>query len=232
FGDRPTITVAGVEAPIRRLKLVELAVDLANHPGGLPRAVLQDRLFPEADRRRSGNHFRQVLFKLRELTGLSPDRLDQDRIMLPPGQVVSDDRLFEERLATGRGRAPGESRAVLKSALDLVTGPFLPSSDLEWVADRRHYLDVLFSESVMALIRATAERGKEGDPGADPDEILATCRRLIAVNPYSVDGYGLMIRTHLRLGNRAAAAAGYRQAVVALAEIGVEPPVELAVLIR
>ena len=232
FGERPCIEVAGVPAPIRRLKLVELAADLANHPEGAERSALQIRLFPEGDRRRSGNHFRQILFKLREVTGLIPDPAEPTRIVLPAGQVISDDRLFEERLARARQATAGEAPALLKSALDLVTGPFLPPSDLEWVADRRHYLDVLFTDSVMALIRATADAGKAGEPTADPADILATCQRVIAVNPYGIDGYRLLIRTHLRLGNRAAAAACYRAAVTALAEIGVDPPAELAVLVR
>lgn len=232
FGDRPHLTVDGVEAPIRRLKLIELAADLAHHPEGAERSVLQARLFPEGDRGRSANHFRQVLFKLREATGLAPDATGPGRIVLPPGQVESDDRVFEDLVRRARDASPAEAPTLLKSALDLVTGPFLPASDLEWVADRRHYLDVLFTDSVMALIRAATAAGKSLEPAAEPEEIVDTCKRLIAVNPYGVDAYALLIRTHLRLGNRAAAVACYRSAVTALSEIGLEPPTELAVLVR
>src|SRR6185436_116856 len=105
----------------------------ANHPGGISRTELQLRLFPDVDRRRGGNHFRQVVFKLRELTGLSPVRPDASMVAWTPGAVTSDAVLFEQLVESAKGLPPAEARPLLKQALDLVTGTFLAGSDLQWV---------------------------------------------------------------------------------------------------
>lgn len=230
FGHRPSIVIDGVETPVRRLKLLELAAVLSQNPAGIDREILQQRLFPDVDERRGGNHFRQIVFRLRQLTGLTLDRPDGSRVAWPVGQVCSDDTRFEALVTRAKSADRPAARVLLKEALELVTGPYLPASDLDVIEDRRNYLSVLFENAMMQLIRATADPA-ETDPAAEED-LRRLCERVLEMNPYSTDTYETLMRVELRAGDRAAMLATYRRMLDALREIGLDTPADLRDLVQ
>ena len=68
------LIVDGQPARIGRTKILELVACLSLHPRGIDRFELQRRLFPEADQRSGGNHFRQIAHKLRHTTNVNLER--------------------------------------------------------------------------------------------------------------------------------------------------------------
>jgi DNA-binding SARP family transcriptional activator len=223
FHEPPGIVVDGAESSARRMKVVELIADLALHPDGIDRVRLQERLFPEVGRSRGGNHFRQIIFRLRELTGVRLERRDPAVVSWPAGvSLVAADRTFEEAALRARAISTPSAEQIhaLRAAVDLAPGVYLPGSDLAWVEQRRVYLSVLFEEAVTKLLWWAVESG-------DVEMVRRYGARALEYNPFSEEIYGLLMRAEHLGGNRVAAMAVYRRAHSALAELGLEPGPEL-----
>jgi two-component SAPR family response regulator len=217
FGPDRDIWVNGVAQKIGRIKIIELLALLVLHPDGIDRARLHEALFPDATLRNGGNHFRQISFKFRQITGLSLDRRDGNLIGLPADTIVdASDVRFEELLRTASWATDAERVLRLQSALDLVTGPYLGGSNLIWAEERRHHLEVVQEEARLELVRLLVELGRL-------QEAREECEKLLAVNRYSDPGYRLLVQIERMVGSESSALAAYRRAVVALGELGLEP---------
>ncbi|MCX4092370.1 bacterial transcriptional activator domain-containing protein [Nocardia sp. alder85J] len=228
FHEPPLIVVDGMETSGRRTKVVELIADLAQHPDGVERSRLQERLFPEVERSKGGNHFRQIVFRLRELTGVRLERRNPAVVAWPESvKLVALDRQFEQEVLRARTVAePTEAHLrQLRDALDLAPGIYLPGSDLAWVEERRTYLSVLFEEAVTTLLWWAVEAG-------DVELVRGYGARVLEFNPFSEEIYGLLIRAEHLAGNRAAAMAIFQRAHSALGELGLEPGAELRRLVQ
>jgi LuxR family maltose regulon positive regulatory protein len=225
FEQPPVLDLDGVRHSLGRTKLAELIADLAVHGGVVDRAALQVRMFPDAGQRSAGNHFRQVLFKLRELTGVVLDRPSRNEIGWPAtGELTSTDLEFEVRVRDLLAAAQTDVDS-LRAALDVMTGPYLPASELSWVVERRQLLNLLFEEGVSRLLRHPASAD-------DLDLVRAYGYRAVVLSPYSEDIYRLMIEAELERGSAARARAIYRRAVHAMLDLGLEPSGEIRVLAR
>ena len=132
---------AGGESICARLKVVELLACVALHPQGIERNRLQQRLLPDSDRRRGGNHFRQIVHQMRKSTGIVLDRLPGDRLALPeqPTIVVSD--MEFQRLIDFPRDDGAEGLVAVRRAVDLCRGRYLGESEVDWAEERRHQLD-------------------------------------------------------------------------------------------
>lgn len=217
FGPDRDIWVNGEPQKVGRMKIIELMALLVLHPDGIDRARLQSSLFPEATSRNGGNHFRQISFKFRQITGQSLDRRDGNLIGWPSDTVVdAADVRFEEILRTASW-VTGDERALrLRSALDLVPGPYLGGSNLSWAEERRHHLDVVQEEARLELTRLLIELGL-------PEQARDECEKLLALNRYSDPGYRLLVQIERTIGSETSALAAYRRALVALDELGLAP---------
>ncbi|WP_094275867.1 BTAD domain-containing putative transcriptional regulator [Rhodococcus sp. OK302] len=228
FHEPPLIVVDGVGSSARRLKVVELIADLSQHPDGIERSRLQERLFPEVGRSKGGNHFRQIVFRLRELTGVRLERRNATVVAWPESvNLIAADRQFEAEVLRARTvSAPTDAdMQVLREALDLAPGLYLPGSDLTWVEERRTYLSVLFEEAVTKLLWWAVEAG-------DIDLVRQYGARVLDFNPFSEEIYGLLIRAENLGGNRIAAMAIFQRAHAALGELGLEPGPDLRRLVQ
>lgn len=216
FGSQRDILVDGVPQHIGVMKIIEVMALLVLNPEGIPRDQVPVALFPDATLRKGGNHFRQALFKFRKITGLSLERTD-NTVAIPTGTVVESlDRRFES-LVDGASSATGEERvARLRSALDLVTGPYLATSNLGWAEERRNHLDIVQEEARLELARLLVELG-------DPEAARVECEVILAVNRYSDPAYRLLVRIERAIGSESSVLAAYRRAVGALEELGLEP---------
>jgi DNA-binding SARP family transcriptional activator len=167
--------------------------------------------------RNGGNHFRQISFKFRQLTGLSLDRRDGNLIGLPVGTVVeAADVRFEELLRTASWGTPEERVTRLRAALSLVTGPYLGGSNLAWAEERRSHLDVVQEEARLELVRLLLDLGR-------PEEARSECETLLTLNRYSDPGYRLLVQIERTVGSESSVLAAYRRAVSALEELGLAP---------
>lgn len=225
FGPSPDIIVDGVANNVRRVKLLELAWLVSSQPEGFRREQAPLLLFPESDQRRGGNHFRQVVHQLRKMTGLTLVRLPSGHVTWSEElDVVSKDVMFERAVAESRSLA-GEARLQrLRDAFPLVTGPFLPASDLEWVTSRRFALDLLLEECEAEAAELSAEIGDHCFARQCAESILAR-------DPFSDAAYRVLLGVELAAGTESAALGVYRRALVARQEIRLGPdPVMTAMM--
>ena len=122
FGGDAGILVDGRPVGARRVKVLELATLLALHPNGIERELLQRRLFPDADPRRSGNYFRQVVHKLRKITGVSLSRTNDGLVRWPECvHVETTDGRVEELVSRAQASEGPERLSMLVEALDHLT---------------------------------------------------------------------------------------------------------------
>jgi len=216
FGRDRDLHVDGVAANIGRTKILELVAAVALHPHGINRSQLQERLFPEADQRNGGNHFRQIAHKLRHSTGVILER--RNTLVLFPSSVtlVADD-IESERLLAAANSAGGEDRIEkLRTALSLPTGLYLEGSTLPWVEERRNYLGVIYEEGRLELATLYLEL-------SDPDAAREECEAVLDANRYSDPAYRLLVEIERRVGSESSALAAYRRAADALQELGLRP---------
>lgn len=226
FGRNPDIRIAGEPAHVRRLKVLELVSYLAARPGGAQRESVQAHLFPESDRRKGSNHFRQVVHQLHKVTGVTLQRLPNSFISWSDGfSVDATDLQFERALVQARALTGEERLSRLLGALDLVDGPYLAASDLEWVCDRRFEFEVLQEEAELEAARLAVE--------LQHYDVARRCAEaLLARNPYSEAAYRALIKTEQAMGSEAAVLAVYRRSVAALKEVGLSPDQNMARLLQ
>jgi LuxR family maltose regulon positive regulatory protein len=226
FGTACDIFVGGQPANIRRLKVLELAAYLAARPSGAHRADVQAHLFPDSDRRKGSNHFRQVVHQLRKCTTVTLQRLPNNFISWSDGfSVDSADLRFERSLIEARALTGSDRFERFKSALALVDGPYLAASDLDWVCDRRFEFEVLQEEAELEV----AHLGLEFE---DYESARLHAESLLARNPYSDPAYKTLIQIELAVGSEVGALAVYRRAVDSLREIGLSPDDRMVQLLK
>jgi DNA-binding SARP family transcriptional activator len=146
--------------------------------------------------------------------------------------LTAADTQFEEqiRLLLGNSTQPGALKAGtaefdtdldgLRGVLDIAAGAYLPASELEWVAERRNYLSLLYEEGVTFLLQWAFDN-------AHLDLIREYGTRATALNPYTEHLYAVMMRAELKWGQPSRARAIYRTAYDALRELGLEPSAEM-----
>ena len=189
FGPDRDIWVNGTPQKIGRIKIIELMALLVLHPDGIDRARLHSALFPDATLRNSGNHFRQIAFKFRQITGLSLDRQGRE-----PGRPARRHRRRCRRRALRGAPADGElghrqrTGAPPRVCPGLVRGPYLGGSNLDWAEERRHHLEVVQEEARLELVRLLVELGQ---PQAARDE----CEKLLASTGTATRGTGCSSRS-------------------------------------
>lgn len=226
FGPEPDILVDGSPTGLRRLKSLELACLLSHRPEGVPRDQVHALLFPEADRPRGSNYFRQAVHQLRKATGLKLQRLPDGGISWSEDlEVDASDRMFERALGTARAVGGAARLERLQSALALVTGPYLAASELEWVSDRRYELAVLQEDAEVEVAELAFET-------RELDLAARYAKSVIARDPYCEPAYRVLMQVELATGNESGALATYRRAISALREIGLEPSGDTASLLH
>jgi len=216
FGRDRDLILNGEPANIGRTKILELVACLALHPNGIDRFELQQRLFPEADQRSGGNHFRQIAHKLRHGTDVALER-HGNLVQLPRTLTFHANDIESERLLVAASAATGQERKQrLLAGLELVHGPYLESSTLVWVEERRNYLDLIFEEARIELAMLHFELG-------EVDEARAACEAVLETNRYSDPAYRVLVEIERTAGSESSALLVYRRATEALAELGLRP---------
>lgn len=217
FGTDRDLIVNGEPQGIGRLKIIELTGLLVLRPHGIERTQLQAELFPDATVRNGGNHFRQISFKFRQITGIALDRRTGNLVGLPSDTIIEAADIRFEELTRASSLVPDEERVHrLRSALSLVCGSYLQDSNLAWAEERRGHLAVVEEEARLELASLLLELGR-------PEAARAEVEHLLALNRYSDPGYRVLVRIERSIGSESSVLAAYRRAVVALDELGLQP---------
>ena len=216
FGRERDLIVDGKAVKVGRMKILELVACLALHPRGIDRFELQRRLFPEADQRNGGNHFRQITHKLRHTTGVNIKRTG-NLILLPGSLAFTANDVESERILDSASAFSGqERRARLEAGLALACGAYLEGSSLPWVEERRNYLDLVYEEARLELATLYLELG-------EPDAARAMCETVLETNRYSDPAYRILVGIERKVGSESSVLAMYRRATEALTELGLQP---------
>jgi len=216
FGRERDLIVDGKAVKVGRMKILELVACLALHPRGIDRFELQRRLFPEADQRNGGNHFRQITHKLRHTSGVNIKRTG-NLILLPGSLAFTANDVESERILDSASAFSGqERRARLEAGLALACGAYLEGSSLPWVEERRNYLDLVYEEARLELATLYLELG-------EPDAARAMCETVLETNRYSDPAYRILVGIERKVGSESSVLAMYRRATEALTELGLQP---------
>lgn len=200
----------------RALRLFQLL--LVHRFRWVPRDVVIDALWPEADPAKGANNLRQTIHVLRKTLepGLkkaidsSYIRFRNEACRLAGGQGVRYDVVtFERAISEGEEHcAAGEPEAaekLLRRAVRLYRDEFLCESPYEdFLADQREYLRERFLRAIaqLTLLHHKARRF---------EDLIPLCRRGLAVDPYDESLHRRLILGHLRLGHRREALAAYHR---------------------
>lgn len=184
-------------------------------------------LWPEASALRARSALYDAVFRLRRcLHRQAVSRRDGIYRLNHELITFSDVRAFERALLAAEQARPADAVVHLEEAVALYRGPFLDGTDAEWCLEERRRWERRYLEALERLAALYAAAGQ-------PRECLAVATRLLTLDPLREDIHALVIRAHLRLGDRAAALRHFeRVATLLRAELGVEPGAELRALLR
>jgi DNA-binding SARP family transcriptional activator len=197
------------------------------------RAAITAALWPDLDERSAANNLRVTLnYLLRALEPWRPAgepshliRSDGAQVELVTGpHLVIDTNRFRAHVdAAATAEADGHPSDALDHGLAAATlyrgELFADMTDAPWTdLDREHYR----SHYVTVAVRSAQLLLGRAGPG-DIDLAEATARRVLDVDPWAEDAYGVLASAALTRGDRAAARRHIDRCVTALADLGVGP---------
>jgi len=184
----------------------------------VPRDVVLEELWPDADPRKGINNLRQTIHVLRKT--LEPDleearhslyiRYRNEAIRLEPGaEYFYDVENFEESMRLAEtcwnGNKLEKAEKHLTAAEALYRGAFMEETPYEeFVTIEREQLRDRLLRGVKLLTRYLAENEQWSD-------LIPLCRRALSQNPYHEDFYRYLVEAQFELGNRREALADFHQ---------------------
>jgi TolB-like protein/DNA-binding SARP family transcriptional activator len=207
----------------QRRRLALLALLAASRRPGLSREKLAATLWPESDGDRARHLLSDTVYVINRALGGEVVSSAGDELRLRRDRLACDARAFEDALETGS----------LDDALRLYTGPFMDGFFVEgseeferWVAVERERLQSLFGR---ALERLAVERAGRHDASGAVD----CWRRLAVEDPFNSRVACQLGEALAAAGDRAGALQHLQDHTATLdRELGIEPPEEVAALVR
>lgn len=207
--------------PLRVLKF------LAGRSGRpLPREVLMEALWPDADPDSAANRLRVAVHALRQSLGDGADRIiayeDGCYRLNPLGTVAVDADDFEQcwqrGLRSEREKQPEEAIEHFLLAEELYRGDFL-EEDLyeEWALVRREQLKDMYLSMIARLAAAARDSGAHTG-------CIDYCRKLLGHDPCNEEAYRMLMASHVAIGQHARAVRWYQVCEATLREqLGLAP---------
>jgi DNA-binding SARP family transcriptional activator len=209
---------------------------LAHPRASVSRETLMDLFWPDADPEAARRNLHQAVYSLRQT--LRPDTgtaqlilFDNGRYRLNPDLPLWMDAYeFEQHAAAGRRLAQEghseEAALQFSFALELYRGDFLEEDEQEpWAVPRREALRKSYREAADWLSQYFLDQG-------DYDAAIATCDRLLAVDPCHEPAHRRLMQGYHRQGQRTAAIRQYHVCLNSLREeLGVSPSPETQALL-
>jgi len=220
-----------LHGPQGRLALAMLALE---HRRPVGRDELADELWPDALPSSYEVSVKVLVSKLRAtLHEVAPSLRLVGTVghyqLQVPRETTIDVELAAERVHRAEARL--RDGAVDAAAADglvasmIASRPFLPGFDGPWATAWRNRLIDIRLRALTLLSQVWLEKGQPAQAGRDAEAILL-------VDPYREEAYRTLIRAHLAMGDRAAAARAYSRCAARLAaDLGVEPALETSGLL-
>jgi DNA-binding SARP family transcriptional activator len=210
---------------------------VANRGRFLQRDEIAAALWPEANADTAEGQFKVTLNTLQGV--LEPQRPPRAPTLFvqrrgssyglnPAAPLWIDAAVFEEWVAQANSEPnEGRKRELLQQALTLYEGDFLPKCLYEdWCRQERERLRRLYLNAALQ----TAELLLAGD---EADQVAHLCQQILTVDECLEPAYQLLIRAHLRRGDRVQALRAYERCEACLRqELDMTPAQETVALIR
>ncbi len=187
----------------------ELFFLLMNHPEGLTKGEIVERLFPEADGPESDALFHSTVYRCRGALWKDAVVWDDSGYRISDiAQWQYDVADFEVLASKGRRMTsePEEAERLYRTALQLYRGDYLEGWGAQWCEPIRERLRQLCVDAVLRVAESCAHRGL-------PEEALDFYRLAVAKDYYSGVGHKGVIQCLLALGDRLAAIRHYSELV-------------------
>jgi LuxR family maltose regulon positive regulatory protein len=179
--------------------------------------------WPDISPERLKMRFKTSLYRLRHAVGQNTILCDGERYRFNHNlDYEYDHESYEKQVELALScKNPAETASQLQMAVNLVRGRFLADIDLEWADILRNEFETHHQANLLKLARVYLRTGLH-------TSVLAACQAALETDPLLEDAYLLMMRAHLGLGDRAAAARVYKTCnQVLLTELGIKPSAEL-----
>jgi TolB-like protein len=210
---------SGTAIPISAKKSQVLIAILALAEGtAVPRSRLIGILWGDRGEDQARSSLRQAFTALRKVfaaAGEIPLQVDDDQAALDPTMVEADTQQF---CALCRKDAAGAVALWRGGFLEGLSIPDQAAQD--WLQVERQRLQSLYLESLAALMAAQEASGTFG-------EALASAQQLLKTDPLDEAAQRMVMRCHLKTGERTKALRQYQDFAERLArELGIEPDLE------
>ncbi len=225
FG-QPQVEADGKKAHWIVTKSRDLLFCLLQHPTGLTKEQIGDRLWPEHEPDGLNNALRSTLYRLRRI-------LFKDCVVYEDGLYFFnratdywlDVEAFEQLLDRAEQSVPPEeSTALIEQASSLYRGDYLEGVDYDWADVERQRLQRRYSAGLERLGRLYADQGRLR-------RAIEVYQRLLVLDPHQEVVHRELMRCLYRRGDRAAAIRQYQACVEALREdLGLSPSAETETL--
>ena len=184
------------------------------------RSRIAGQLWPDVAEERALGNLRSALWRLRRVTGPAVRSLDA-RLDIDPGVRVD----LKELTDVAAGILGGRADALAQLPALIAAGDVLPGWDEPWLVGDRERFRELRLRALERACEAALERRA-------PDESVEACFAAVEAEPFRESAQRLLVRLHLRDGNRAAALRSYRSYRELIGrELGVEPSDLMAELV-
>ncbi len=191
----------------------ELFFLLLNHPDGLTKERISERLFPDCDEASRDGLFHSTLYRCRRAVGRGAVLWEDDVYRIGDGAPWAYDVAQFESLVIQAGQSARDSEAeeLYERAIGLYEGDYLEGCVSEWCEPARERLRRLYTRTVLAIARMRAGRGLW-------EEALDLYRLAVAQDYYCESGHRGIMDSLLALGDRLAALGHYLELVERLQE--------------
>jgi LuxR family maltose regulon positive regulatory protein len=195
------------------------------HTGPRSQEQICGTLWPDSPASKAKGSLHTAVYRLRQATHQSAVLLRNGVYRVNEEMVLSyDARDFEHLIRESASGQAERAARTLQEAADLYTAPFLEHLEAGWCLELRAHLERKFLSALERLSSLHFEAGRF-------EECVSAGERLLVYEPYREETHALLIRSHLQLGNRAAAQKQYERCVTALrSELGLLPGRELRAL--
>jgi DNA-binding SARP family transcriptional activator/predicted negative regulator of RcsB-dependent stress response len=205
----------------------EMFFFLLAHPEGATREELGEILWPGTFPEQLRIQFKNVLYRLRYTFGSDTIVFDRNKYSYNRSiDYFYDIEAFEAGLHKAETAVQPALRVeLLKAALDLYAGAYLPEGSGTWLIPERQRLRRIYMHSCLSLAQLYLD-ANETNPA------IMTIDKALIEDPYAEDAHRLAMRIYATQGNRAAIFLQFEACAKALKEIGVEPSEQTRALLQ
>lgn len=195
--------------------------------GATTREMISLIFWPDSSSAQVRATFHTSLYRARQALGNNVLLFEDGLYFINPAVQLWCDALELDKLVQqARPLAPRTAHAenLWERAVKLYKGEFLPSLNMDWIDGSRAKFQETYIEALQGLATTARARG-------DFQKALATCKKILEIDPYREDIHCAMILYYLEQGQRQLARQQYQDLLRLLhQDLGVDPSPETLIL--